>query len=1249
MKKEDLRSLYENIYKYQILNQEAKFGDRGLPKQLPDKAQIELFKLEEKLKPQLRRELEDLIKVAENYQPRRLPDVEELRQRGRELLETSPKEDLVDLIDTIYGTTTVYEDYMRRKYGINEAADVAKEMILADPKLFEGFMEEALDGGTKPFFEIPDFSRGSVPVEKDKGIEDSEIQMKKALDLNELGEMIIAFQYGLTMAHHNSPLASKYLGVGESAAVDILRELSNMDTSKLDFELGKVLGYEPGKFMAVRKEAKSVSDLEAVELDAIVDAIYDMDIDKVIDVPTEYLLLWFDQDFEIEDRWKAVEDDELVKETLRDPEFKQFVKYDPAYGVLSKLKDMIYKFEREIIQNGKIPIYRAIVVPDEWFTRFPETGKRLGKWWSWDPESAKPYGYGGPGGTEVVFMAEVDEDHVDWVETLTQNLSYAFGDEGAREREITLFKNTPVKLKNVWLDGEEIDDELFFEWFAPKTFYASDQSWSKVAMPPQIIEGAEGIIERIYELTYKYQVLNSQEYLSDRANIELLKMEPELKRKLQQGIKIIIEGSEDWRVNEQKYIDYELADIRSKEIAKYKDELARDVCSLMKNYLEKEDIIICFQNEFNYSRREIEENFFDGNTFLEDTCANFLSAEGGRFSINLIDNFIERAERNWVRFNVKHTAPFIDMIISSQEDYEEIVFSEKLPQVKPIEDMIKQLKSVQTSNDITDLVQNFNYGLTMVHHNGPLAEWVLGEDAISVLDSFESPERVEQWNKELQRVLGKPVEFEAPVQEWFQPEAFKRKAINIDKKDISEVLWYENDDGDKFIPDLSVNGHPGDPPKGYDIFVSRFPCHLRTTYLMMIDPEEVKNCNHPEEFIHSTNGWIDGVEGRECRQCGGHQIRNIDEDWPEEWDTEGHKSEFSGESGWPQDLVLAIVESGDFNLEEAIVIGAESCERCMNALADKYGLDWGYPEGSEEWEECGTSCDFCTNEKKAFKKISTVDIKTIEELYEMIYKYQTLRQEAKMGDYGLPQQLSDLAYLEFEKLSYTLDKVLENVLEEFAREYWDWLGIHPEYTAEGAFRDFIEFGMYPGEDRPATLRDVIELGIVSKEEVDEYMKKYPDINIEDIMDSDYYTRVLLYDLKDVIAGRYREGKYDDIFEQVVDSWRKDPDHPGKTFFDVERMYLDLIEGLEAPLDEKIKVFNLALNVAHHSGEMADHILSGMPWENEKILEDLSEGAGVERWDYDLQKLLGYPPRSRLPETKLYGHLNKAFQILDSNI
>lgn len=130
---------------------------------------------------------------------------------------------------------------------------------------------------------------------------------------------------------------------------------------------------------------------------------------------------------------------------------------------------------------------------------------------------------------------------------------------------------------------------------------------------------------------------------------------------------------------------------------------------------------------------------------------------------------------------------------------------------------------------------------------------------------------------------------------------------NIDKSKLL-TLWYENDKGEKFVPQ-NLDCPDDMPIDKYPYQVSQFPTELKTTYLRCYDGKS-------EEVAEGT-------------------------------------------SGWSEDLVLAMTNSGDYSLSESILIAAQSCERCMNALAYKYGLDWGYPEGSEEWEKCGTSCDFC--------------------------------------------------------------------------------------------------------------------------------------------------------------------------------------------------------------------------------------------------------------------------------------------------
>lgn len=59
-------------------------------------------------------------------------------------------------------------------------------------------------------------------------------------------------------------------------------------------------------------------------------------------------------------------------------------------------------------------------------------------------------------------------------------------------------------------------------------------------------------------------------------------------------------------------------------------------------------------------------------------------------------------------------------------------------------------------------------------------------------------------------------------------------------------------------------------------------------------------------------------------------------------------------------LAVAMVNSGDYDLTEALAVLAQGCERCVNVLWNKYLPDEdGYPEFSEEWHMANTVCDFC--------------------------------------------------------------------------------------------------------------------------------------------------------------------------------------------------------------------------------------------------------------------------------------------------
>jgi len=189
------------------------------------------------------------------------------------------------------------------------------------------------------------------------------------------------------------------------------------------------------------------------------------------------------------------------------------------------------------------------------------------------------------------------------------------------------------------------------------------------------------------------------------------------------------------------------------------------------------------------------------------------------------------------------------------------------------------------------------------------------------------------------------------------------------------TLWYENKDGQRWVPDFDKEDGTN-PPPGYHYQWSRNPLTLQDNCLKINTPEEVAACPHPEEDIRKTYGWIDGVEGRECARCKGSQTKNVSDPWPDKWDSSGSYNLMSGNSGYSADLVLALSRPSPaellkafergyvgspvvFELADAVILAASGCERCMNALAYRYGLDWGYARGSKDWDAAGTTCFIC--------------------------------------------------------------------------------------------------------------------------------------------------------------------------------------------------------------------------------------------------------------------------------------------------
>jgi mutator protein MutT len=124
--------------------------------------------------------------------------------------------------------------------------------------------------------------------------------------------------------------------------------------------------------------------------------------------------------------------------------------------------------------------------------------------------------------------------------------------------------------------------------------------------------------------------------------------------------------------------------------------------------------------------------------------------------------------------------------------------------------------------------------------------------------------------------------------------------------DFFTILWYEDADGNR-LPEVDEELTA---PEGAEYMHSQFPHVLR------------------------------------------HSVLRLNED--------GTSTDVgAGESSYPEDLVNAMVRSGQWDVGDAIMAAAKSCERCLNVLCDYYGLDDGYPFDSEEYWKCGTRCDLC--------------------------------------------------------------------------------------------------------------------------------------------------------------------------------------------------------------------------------------------------------------------------------------------------
>lgn len=130
------------------------------------------------------------------------------------------------------------------------------------------------------------------------------------------------------------------------------------------------------------------------------------------------------------------------------------------------------------------------------------------------------------------------------------------------------------------------------------------------------------------------------------------------------------------------------------------------------------------------------------------------------------------------------------------------------------------------------------------------------------------------------------------------------------------VMWWENEDGDTWVPDLTKDAGDFPPPGTYPYAHSCFPLDI-THQIYKVRPDGGYGT---DDLIGTLNSGL------------------------------------SSDSG---DLAIVMRQVDGISLAEALGLVANSCERCHNIMLNHYGFDDGYTKDSPEAQRVGTHCRLC--------------------------------------------------------------------------------------------------------------------------------------------------------------------------------------------------------------------------------------------------------------------------------------------------
>ncbi len=140
-----------------------------------------------------------------------------------------------------------------------------------------------------------------------------------------------------------------------------------------------------------------------------------------------------------------IEDDVIAS----DEDFKFWLRN----RIWESFNNILIILKNKIRSDGTITIHRAMKVKDNWYETLEKEGKHLGIYWTYDEHKPEAY-CGNSQPNEAIIITKVNEKYINWNETILLNMDVTLGYE---EREIRLFKNTPLKIERLIINNQEVD------------------------------------------------------------------------------------------------------------------------------------------------------------------------------------------------------------------------------------------------------------------------------------------------------------------------------------------------------------------------------------------------------------------------------------------------------------------------------------------------------------------------------------------------------------------------------------------------------------------------------------------------------------------------------------------------------------------------------------------------------------------------------------------------------------------------